>query len=151
MPNPSRDRTSRGRFAKGNKVNMKHGRYSYLAMGRAPQGCEYIGRLVGQFRKALEAAVTEKHGEVALYHAALIQSACRHEGRAQLLTRWLRLCDELSYADRLATLKEVGAASDARDKALKAIGLHDVDDRQTIIDQLYGPRITEVQDGSNLR
>lgn len=118
---------------------MKHGIYSFLAIGRAPHGCQYVFRLIGQFKQALEFAVAAKHGEIGLYHAALIQTACRHEGRAQLLTRWLRKGEaELSYADRLSTLKEIGAASDARDKALKALRLDDADDGASILDQLYG-------------
>ena len=102
---------------------MKHGLYSYLALGRAPQGCQYVFRLIGKFKQAIKAEVESIHGQVSIYHAALIQTACRHEGRAQP-TRWLREGErELSNADRLNVLKEIGNASDARDRCLKALGL----------------------------
>ncbi len=86
-------------------------------------------RLIGQFRHSLEDVVLQRVGEVSLYSGALIQSACRHEGRAQLLQRWLRELDKgdksPSIHDKLAILKEIGAASDARDRCLKQLGLHE--------------------------
>ena len=140
MPNPSRDKTSKGRWATGNKARMSHGVYSFLALGRAPAGCGYVFRMIGQFKRAVEADVAERYGEISIYHAALIQTACRHEGRAQLLTRKLRQCEaELSHADQLATLKEIGNASDSRDKCLKLLGLDDAGRREDVLASLYGP------------
>ena len=113
---------------KNNRNAIKSGVYSFLANGRYPKGAEYVGRLIGQLRLSLEGIVMERESEVTVYNAAVIQSACRHEGRAQLLQRWLRELDKggsPSIQDRLAILKEIGNASDARDKCLKALGLHE--------------------------
>jgi len=66
---------------------------------------------------------------LSVFHAALIQSACRHEGRAQLLTRYLREAG-LSLADRLAVLSGIGNATDSRDKCLQRLDL----DRRADID-----------------
>lgn len=122
------DSASRG-APKGNRNAVRSGVHSFLATGRYPKGAAYVGRLVGQLRHSLEQLILEQEGEVSLYHGAVIQSACRHEGRAQLLQRWLRELEENgngpSIQDRLAILREIGSASDARDKCLKALGLHD--------------------------
>jgi hypothetical protein len=82
----------------GNRNAMTHGVRSFLALGRAPRGAEYIFRLLGKFRRQLEATVAEVHGEVSLVHATAIHSALRHEGRALLLTRWLRELDATGEA-----------------------------------------------------
>ena len=106
------------------KHAIRHGKYAYLALGSLPKGASYIRRLIGQFRGALEQAVRDKEGEITIYSTALVQSACRHEGRAQLMTRWLRLTEpKLTLTDRLAVLREIGAATDARDRCLRTLGL----------------------------
>ncbi len=102
---------------------------AYLAIGSLPKGASYIRRSLGKFRLALERSVLDKEGEICLYNAALIQTVVRHEGRAQLLTRWLRIEDaDLKVADKAALLREIGSASDTRDKCLRLLGLDtDVD------------------------
>jgi hypothetical protein len=108
----------------GNQNRTVHGVRGYLALGSLPRGARYIRRLIGELRTALESAVSEANGgEISIYHGALIQSACRHEGRALLLSRYLRIEPDLALAERLAILKEIGTASDSRDKCLKAFGL----------------------------
>jgi len=94
-----------------------------------PEGARYIRRQLGQFRRHLETTILERDGELSVFHAALIQSACRHEGRAQLLTRYLREAG-LSLADRLAVLSGIGNATDSRDKCLQRLDL----DRRADID-----------------
>ena len=40
------------------------------------------------------------------------------------MTRWLRMTEpKLTLTDRLAVLREIGAATDARDRCLRALGL----------------------------
>jgi len=107
----------------GNRNRMRHGVRAFLALGRAPKGSGYIYRLLGKLRLQVEQAVLAKHDELSLYHAMLVQSLVRHEGRCQLLTRWLREATDLTLADRLAVLKEIGAATDARDKCAKGLEL----------------------------
>jgi hypothetical protein len=136
---------------KAKNVNArKHGVHGFLTLGRAPDGCGYVYRVVRQLRRQLEIDIQHKHGKVSTYHGALIQSACRHEGRAALLTRWLRLIDgtdqagaaatskktDATLAEKLAILKEIGAASDSRDRCLKALGL-DRDERASLYIDLY--------------
>ena len=116
---------------KGNRNRTTHGVHGYLAIGSLPKGASYIRRSLGQFRLALENSVQDKEGEICLYNAALIQSSVRHEARAQLLTRWLRKPGKdsdakqpgLSFTERLAVLREIGSATDARDKCLQRLGL----------------------------
>lgn len=127
----------------GNKNAMRHGKYAFLAQGRAPDGCGYVFKLIGQFRRHLETEIATKHGEISTYHGALVQTICRHEGRAQLLTRWLREAKDPTLADKLAVLREIGNASDNRDKAMRALGLdrsaaaHARDRLDAAIDALY--------------
>jgi hypothetical protein len=102
-----------------------------------PKGCGYVYRLTRELRHQLEAEIVHKHGQVGIFHAALVQTACRHEGRAQLLSRWLKQhADEMGHHDRLSYLREIGNASDARDRALKTLGL-DADGRENVLDALY--------------
>ena len=114
-----------------NRNAIRSGVYSFLANGRYPRGASYVGRLIGQFRHSLEDVILQRDGEVSLYNGAVIQSACRHEGRAELLQRWLREVDagnrndNSSIQDRLSILREIGSATDARDKCLKSLRLHE--------------------------
>src|SRR5262245_13126618 len=80
----------------GNGNAASHCVYAYLATGRLPKGAADIGRLMNSFRFELESAVRGKHGDVTLHAAALVQTACRHEARAQLLQRYLRVEPDLS-------------------------------------------------------
>lgn len=116
---------------------MRHGAYSYLALGRMPKGCSYIYQLVGGLRKQLEDAVVNKQGELNIYHAAVVQTACRLEGRAQLLSRWLKQKgDGMNDGTRLQYLRDITLASEARDRALKQLGL-DRAEQTDLIDALY--------------
>jgi len=117
----------------GNRNATRHGVYGFLAIGSLPKGASYVRRLLGQFERHLREAVQEREGEIRTYHAALIQTACRHEGRAQLLTRWIREADDkLKLTDKVAVLKEIGAASDSRDKCLERLGLNEIASRNDI-------------------
>ena len=103
---------------KGNVNAMTHGVCSYLSLGKLPKGCAYIRRQVSAFRRELEAAVAEQcDGEINIRDAAFVNSAARHEGRCQLLTRYLRGDDCKSLADRLAVLREIGHATDMKAEA----------------------------------
>lgn len=103
----------------GNANAAKHGRY--LTIGTMP-GASYARKLAGAFRRALEAAVLDKHGEISLMAACSISSATRHEIRAVLLGRALRAKD-VSLADRITLLRDISAASDSRDKAVRQLGI----------------------------
>ena len=81
-------------------------------------------RSVRQLRRALDAATLDQHGELNVFQSATVQTACRHEARAMLLQRWLRNeFGELSTSEKVSILGEIGKASDARDRCLRALGL----------------------------
>jgi hypothetical protein len=142
IPQPSRElavRTKRRAPGScGNQNATRHGVFGYLAVGTLPKGASWIRRLVGQFRRETERAVMANEGELSLYHAALVQSAARHEARALLLSRWLKQEAAAKLADRVAVLKEIGAATNSRDHSLRQLGLNKTA-RGNIIEALYGP------------
>ena len=124
----------------GNRNAIKTGVHSYMSTGRLPPGCSYVTRLINRMRGQLEAAVGERHGEVDVYRAAVVQSACRHESRCILLQRYLReASDELSVTDRATLLREMSNATTQRDRCLKQAGL-DQTDADHALAALYGPQ-----------
>jgi hypothetical protein len=109
---------------KGNRNATRNGRYGWLALGSLPKGASYVRRCIGKLRRELEIAVQAKEGELGLYQAGLCQSVARHEGRVLLCVRWLRDRGErMSDMERLAYLREIGSATDSRDRCLRALGL----------------------------
>lgn len=99
---------------------MRHG----LRSSRLPKGCERIGRDLLEFRRALEDAVFNLHGEVDAVAALLISSAVTWERHRRLAERWLRVSfDELSHADRLSYSREAAKAATERNKVLEALKL----------------------------
>jgi hypothetical protein len=95
-----------------------------LNLGALPPSMARIERAVNSFRRVLEGAVIQTHGCVNLIHAALINSASRHETHALRVQRWLRLnSDSLDANQRLAYSKAIADASTARDRCLERLGL----------------------------
>lgn len=107
---------------------------------RLPSDCKRLAGEMEAIREQLEAAVAEKHGQVGILHAALIDSVLTHHKRLRLLERWLvrpkhvrqkpweaqlegNSTGEIELADRMRLLKEESAASDARAKAIRDLGL----------------------------
>ncbi len=108
----------------GNRNRTTHGRRGFLALGTLPKGAAYIRRCIGQLRAECEAAVIEAKGQLNLTDAATCQSVARHEGRALLAVRWLRQRgSEMSDSERLGYLRELGNATDARDRAIRSLRL----------------------------
>lgn len=108
----------------GNTHRATHGVWSFLALGKLPKGGAYIRRLLGELRRELETRVNAAHGEISLGNAALVTTVCRHEGRALLLSRYLALeAESLKLLDRMTMLEAIGRATDARDKAIRALDL----------------------------
>jgi hypothetical protein len=76
------------------------------------------------FRRAAEAAIIEKHGQLAFSHGVLLQTACEHFAHGLRVRRWLRLgWDGFNTDQRLAYSREIGLALDRRDKVLKQLDL----------------------------
>lgn len=101
----------------GNRNRLRHG----LRTSRTPPGCRDIEIDARKLRRNLEDAVLANCGEVAIYQAALINSAVRHEKRARLIERWLSQNAELPLTDRCQLLRELSAATDSRDKCLEKL------------------------------
>lgn len=115
---PNGARREGGQPGNGNAV--KHG----LRIAKAHTDWSSIENDAYTFRTALRNAVVDAHGSLTLLADALIQSACRHERRAALAERWLRLQgDALPLSDRINLLAAVSSATDARDKAIRSLGI----------------------------
>lgn len=116
----------------GNRNSMRHG----LRAGRLPKGAAYIRRETDRLRSVIECAVVERHGEISVYHAAIVQTCIRWERHAMLAQRWMRLeAGDMDASTRLAYSREIARASSERDKCLRDLGL---DARAaSIIDALY--------------
>jgi hypothetical protein len=112
------------RMTKGNRLAITSGLSSYLSTGRWPKGASYVQRLVSGLRRGLEYAIAERGIKAEEYAVCLIQSACRHEARALLLQRKLRNeVENLTTDQYLAVLRDLSAATDARDRCLKGLRL----------------------------
>jgi hypothetical protein len=110
----------------GNANALTSGLKAVYTTSRFPKGCGYVERRIRGYKAALQAAVVEQHGEVSIYHASVIQSACRHESAAQLAERWFRLEENggtLDMTARASLLSLICKSSDARDRCLKALDL----------------------------
>lgn len=117
----------------GNFNSMRHG----LRAAKLPKGCSWLEGQLKFFRRALEAELAAAGDRGGIYSSALVQSTVRHETRAQLAARWLRIQgDELSLADRLQLLATISAATDARDKCLERLKL-DRDRKDNALEALY--------------
>jgi hypothetical protein len=111
------DRRTRGRITVGI--------FSAFSTGRFPAGASYVQRLILQMRRGLEEALAERDGDkTPVWAAAMIQSACRHEGRALLLQRKLvQEAATLTTDQFIALLRDFSQATDQRDKCLKGLRL----------------------------
>jgi hypothetical protein len=107
-----------------NQHNANAARHGLRGQG-VPRGCTGVTKSINHFRRQLEQAVVNAHGEITLVHACLINTAYRYERHAQLAQRWLLVAyDDLSHADRLNYSREAARASAERDKAIMALNLN---------------------------
>jgi hypothetical protein len=72
-------------------------------------------------RDWLETVTIQRYGEISLLHAAYINTAVRNERTAQLSQLYLKENPDLPLADRLNLLRGIGAASEARDRAIEKL------------------------------
>ncbi len=115
---------------------------------KLPPGCSHVAADVAAFRAEMTAELQAEHGDnVPLLFLAFLQSAARHETMAALASKWLRrLPADAPQADRLALMDRIERATDARDKALKSMGLAPRDDAKDkrkrfgdLLDAAYPP------------
>lgn len=135
-----------GGAPEGNQNATKHGlRSGRMALSDVPAGCSRIRAVRSKLRSALELLTLEVRGQVGVYEAALIQTACRWETHARLAARWLRIGKDLTLADKLALSKAIAYGSEKRDLCLKALGL-DQQARDTIGDWYKQPLTLEAEE-----
>jgi hypothetical protein len=121
-----RNDTEAQRKAKfGNRNAIVSGLSSFLATGRWPRGASYVPTLLNGLRAGLAAAYRDRPSDLTPEFAdSLIQSALRHEGRALLLQRKLRLqSDDLTLDQTRAVLADISDATDRRDRCIRQLGL----------------------------
>jgi hypothetical protein len=140
MPN-DRDRTSQGRFAKGNKAAFTSGLATGLGHSRLPKGTGHIRKALSSLRKRLEDASRQRHGSaLTVLHDGLISTALAHERRKRLAERRLTQLEEAGTIsdeafDRLQDI--IGQAAEQRDA--KVAALLGPEGKAGVADALPGP------------
>ena len=114
---------NRGGAKPGEKHHLTHGVYDWLWNGVLPARHAWLKRTINELRSQVESELLSRHGEITIYMAAVMQTMSRHEGRALLLAAWLREKPDLPLTEKLSILKEIGSASDFRDRCLVKLGL----------------------------
>jgi hypothetical protein len=123
--------------------NLTHG-LRCASLGSVPTGASYVGKLMHEFRRQLEACVLKAKGEISFTDACHVNTAARWERHALLTTRWLKLhAETMTHDQRLNYSRDIGRASENRDRSISALKLDR--DVSTIMDALYGaPRLAEL-------
>lgn len=131
----AKGRKARGGAPEGNANAFRHG----LRSSKLPSDCRYVENSINTLRRELETAVHDAKGSVTLTDAGLIQSCLRHERRALLCERWLRVEPDLRLDARLQLMRDVSNATDSRDKCIKALDI-DRNSQADMLDAIYGER-----------
>lgn len=120
-PSPApKSARSKGGAPRANSNAAKHG----LRASKLPKEARSLETPLYQFRKHVRELLVETSGEVTTYAEAVLQSAIRHETRAMLAARYLRVQDDLKLEQKLTLLDAICKATDARDKCLERLGLN---------------------------
>jgi hypothetical protein len=109
----------------GNENAIKHGVYRWSATGKLPAAMKYVRCELRKLRYELEAKLAaENGGAVTIVQHSLIADVVRHEGVARLIETWLaREANALRVADRVSLVRQLEFATDARTRAIRALGL----------------------------
>lgn len=119
-PEQESPKPNRGGPPKGSQNAFRHG----LVAGKLPPRLGFVEIKANIFRRKLEASVLDVKGTISLTDAACINSACKWERHGQLALYWLtKEAETMPVAERLRFSEAAAKASDARDKAIKALGL----------------------------
>lgn len=101
-------------------ANRRYG----LVGGKLPKGCQYIENRVNGLRRQVESAIVELKGEIGIVDAANVNSILKWERHGLLAAHWLRHeAGKLSPTERLKFSEAIAKASDARDRAIRSLGL----------------------------
>lgn len=101
-----------------NRNAMRHGLYS----ATLPPGCGYIKRHGNEYRRFLEDQIIERHGQIGVYEAGIIQTAMEAVNHAMKCQHWLREAyDDLTWAERLAFSRDIAKHLEIRDRAVEKL------------------------------
>ena len=133
----------------GNQNATKHGLRvcrKGLTLSRLPRGCLGLSKRAELFRRHVEDAVFQQHGEIDTYRASLIHSATTWVTHGLLAARWLRLEPDLTISERIELSKQVALSAEKRSACLKLLGL---DRRQDVQSWIAAMCATPVVAGSD--
>jgi hypothetical protein len=103
--------------------NQNRTTHSIFGIG-LPSGTSHIAGRLNALRRELGRLVEARHGDVSLYHAAVIDGAVKWERLAQLAGRWLRKEGEkLSPQEKLSFAEKIAKAAVERNRAIATLGL----------------------------
>jgi hypothetical protein len=115
--------------------------------GKLPKGCQYIENRVNALRRQVEHALVETKGEIGIVDAAAVNSILKWERHGLLAAHWLRHeAGRLSATERLKFSEAIAKASDARDRAIRSLGL-DRNRAENVFDALYARQPAPNGDG----
>lgn len=117
-------------------------------LGSVPKGASYVGKLMHEFRRQLEAALVDAKGSISFTDACHVNTAARWERHALLAGRWLKLhAATMTHDQRLAFSRDVARASESRDRAIEALKI-DINPA-SVLDALYAARTPAEPEGGN--
>jgi hypothetical protein len=108
-------------------------------LGTMPRGWERCERVANHFRRVIEAAVMQAHGEITVVQALAINTAARLERHCQVALKLLRDGRDLATDQRCNLSREIARASAERDKAIDRLKLDRTakDSMQDALDAYY--------------
>lgn len=125
-------RTVKEMSVNGNMNALRNGsKASYrLILGDLPKPLERVKRNARQYRRDLEAAVQDRHGDIDIIRAHAIDAAVGAETHASIC-RWLlnTKIDSMSVADIVTCSREIARAKDTRNRIVRQLGLDPGDGR----------------------
>lgn len=112
----------------------------FSKLHRIPRDCQWLADEMESIQAQLIDAVANRHGEVSVYHSAVIESVLSHHKQQRLAAWWLvrpmhkrrtrdsdpdatNVTSAIPLVERIALVKQEAAASEARAKAIKELGL----------------------------
>lgn len=103
---------------------FKNGTRTRLNLGELPKKMYVVTKKVRAYRRALEEAVEEVHGEVSFVAAHYVDSACKFEQVAGVcLYQMKRRIDDMSPSDVRECVAAIAKAAEKRNESVKALDL----------------------------
>ncbi len=121
----------------GNLNSVRNGRkVRRLVVGEFPKRFQFLKREGRAYRRAIEDAVVEAHGEVSVMQAHYIDTAAAATVHAAIC-RWIlrEKLDGMTTPDVLACSREILKAKETRDRCIRLLQLDG--ERERALDALY--------------